>query len=259
MHSGSIPRTRTWLPWVAVCAVFVYLASPSLTQSDRRNGNQQDREKVPLKTSYDQVSPVLLGQESFESMLRKDKADKASVMERQKRLLEERYDLAPRVDARVTMSRGKPIPVGPTAKLPSGMTWEKLASMSAEDIREQNAFPKGYLPLPHPHHEVGGMVFPQVEVKLLPRLERFDLDFDLPEHFLPEFPPAIYLTTRPDLGDVSQGKVLTIDNFQEIFSGILNSKDLEGVRLLVTQFPAAAIQRNLRSEIGEAQPGRGLP
>ena len=76
-----------------------------------------------------------------------------------------------------------------------------------------------------------------MEIKLLARLERFDLDFDLPEHFLPEFPPAIFLTTRPDLGDVSQGKMVTVENFQEIFSGILNAKDLEGVRLLVTQFP----------------------
>jgi cytochrome c peroxidase len=31
--------------------------------------------------------------------------------------------------------------------------------------------------------------------------------------------------------------VLTVDNFNEVFNGILNSKDLEGVRLLVTQFP----------------------
>ena len=46
-----------------------------------------------------------------------------------------------------------------------------------------------------------------------------------------------YLTTRSDLGDVSQGKVVTVDNFQEIFRGILNAKDLEGLRLLVTQFP----------------------
>ena len=38
------------------------------------------------------------------------------------------------------------------------------------------------------------------------RLERFDLDFDLPEHFLPEFPPAMFLTTRPDLGDVSKAR-----------------------------------------------------
>jgi cytochrome c peroxidase len=237
MQIASI-RTRTWLPWLAVCAVLIYLASPSLTQSERRNGKEQpDREKGPLKTSYDQVSPVLLGQETFESMLKKDKADKASVMARQKHLLDERYDQTPRVDSRVTMSRGKPIPVGPTAKLPPGTSWEKLASMSAEDLREQNAFPKGYLPLPHPHHEVGGMVFPLAEIKLLSRLERFDLDFDLPEQFLPEFPPAIYLTTRPDLGDVSQGKMVTIDNFQEIFNGIVNSKDLEGIRLLVTQFP----------------------
>ena len=28
-----------------------------------------------------------------------------------------------------------------------------------------------------------------------------------------------------------------MDNFQELFAGILNSKDLEGMRLLVTQFP----------------------
>jgi cytochrome c peroxidase len=31
--------------------------------------------------------------------------------------------------------------------------------------------------------------------------------------------------------------MVTIENFNEIFNGILNSKDLEGVRLLVTQFP----------------------
>jgi cytochrome c peroxidase len=170
-------------------------------------------------------------------MMAKDKAAKDSVMARQMKLVEERYDLAPRPDKKVKMSRGKPIPVGPTAKLPKGMTWEKLAETSSDAIREQGLFPKGFLPLPHPKHESGGMVFPQMEIKQLPRLTRFDLDFDLPEQFLPEFPPAIYLTTRSDLGDVSQGKVVTIENFQEIFAGILNAKDLEGMRLLVTQFP----------------------
>jgi len=76
-----------------------------------------------------------------------------------------------------------------------------------------------------------------METKVLRRLERFDLDFDLPEAFLPEFPPAMFLTTRPDLGDVSQGKVVSVENFQELFAGIFNAKDLEGLRLLVTQFP----------------------
>ncbi|HSU87989.1 MAG TPA: cytochrome B6, partial [Terriglobia bacterium] len=82
-----------------------------------------------------------------------------------------------------------------------------------------------------------GMVFPQEEIKALPRLERFDMDFDIPNHFLPEFPPAIFLTTRPDLGDVSQGQVVTLGNYYELFNGILNPKQLDGLRLLVTQFP----------------------
>jgi cytochrome c peroxidase len=193
--------------------------------------------KPPAKSSYDQIQPVLLGKETFQAVMAKDKADKAEVMARQQKLLEERYDLTARPDKKVTMSRGKPLQVGPTARLPEGMTWAKLAALPEDDLRSKELFPRGFLPLPHPKHEVGGMVFPQMEIKLLKRLERFDMDFDLPEHFLPEFPPPMYLTTRKDLGDVSQGKLITVENFQEIFAGILNSKDLEGLRLLVTQFP----------------------
>jgi cytochrome c peroxidase len=230
-----------WLPWLGVCAVLLYLVSPSLTRQDPgKDKGQPDREKGALKTSYDQVSPVLLGEESFQAMMKKDKAEKDGVMARQQDLLKERYDLARRVDDNVKMSHrpgAKPIAVGPATKLPADMTWDKLAQMTPEEVRKQDLFPKGFLPLPHPHHQVGGMLFPQMEIKQLARLQRFDLDFDLPEHFLPEFPPAIYLTTRPDLGDVSQGKMVTIENFQELFNGILNSKDLEGLRLLVTQFP----------------------
>ena len=81
------------------------------------------------------------------------------------------------------------------------------------------------------------MLFPEMTTKPLPRLVRFDLDFDLPEHFLPDPAPAIYLTTRPDLGDVAKGRLITIDNYYEIFNGILNPKQLEGLRLLLTQFP----------------------
>jgi cytochrome c peroxidase len=81
------------------------------------------------------------------------------------------------------------------------------------------------------------MLFPEMITKLLPRLVRFDLDFDLPEHILPDPAPGIYLTTRPDLGDVAKGRLITIDNYYEIFNGILNPKQLEGLRLLVTQFP----------------------
>jgi cytochrome c peroxidase len=88
------------------------------------------------------------------------------------------------------------------------------------------------------------------------RLERFDLEFDLPEHFLPEFPPAIFLTTRPDLGDVSQGKVVTLDNLYELFDGVLNPKQLEGFRLLVTQFPQQ--QFNVTEDRRTEKPSRGV-
>jgi len=39
------------------------------------------------------------------------------------------------------------------------------------------------------------------------------------------------------LGDVSKSQLITIDNYYEIFNGLLNPKQLEGLRLLVTQFP----------------------
>jgi cytochrome c peroxidase len=86
------------------------------------------------------------------------------------------------------------------------------------------------------------MLFPKFHIEEIKKQEgrdltRFDLDYDLPDHFLPEFPAPIYLTTRPDLGDVSQGKVVTLMNYYELFNGILNPKQIEGLRLLLTPFP----------------------
>ena len=86
------------------------------------------------------------------------------------------------------------------------------------------------------------MTFPQTHIDEVKKQEgrdltRFDLDFDIPEHFLAEFPAAIFLTTRPDLGDVSQGKLVTNQNFYQLFNGILNPKQIEGLRLLLTPFP----------------------
>jgi hypothetical protein len=122
------------------------------------------------------------------------------------------------------------------------VTWEQLAKMTPEQIRDKGVFP--YLPLPHIAHPVGGMVFPQAEIKALPRLERFDMDFDLPEHFLPEFPPAMFLISRTDLGDVSKGQTVTIDNFYELFNGILNPKQARRVAVACHPVPAAAVQRH---------------
>lgn len=149
-------------------------------------------------------------------------------------LLNSRYDLSRKTSSDVVMSGGKSVPVGPTAKL-QAITWEQLNELSPEQIKEKGIFP--YKPLPFADHAEGGMLFPEMITKVLPRLVRFDLDFDLPEHFLPDPAPALYLTTRPDLGDVAKGRLITIDNYYQIFNGILNPKQLEGLRLLLTQFP----------------------
>jgi len=229
--SERASRLSTWL------AVFTLLVIAAPLGKAQEKAPPKEQQAQPVKSSYDQIAPVLVGQGTFQAVMAKDKADKAAVMARQQKLLEGRYDLTSRPDKKLKMTRGKPVQSGPTTRLPEGMTWNRLAGMSPDEIREKGLFPQGFLPLPHPKHDVGGMLFPQVEIKQLARLTRFDLDFDLPDQFLPEFPPAIFLTTRSDLGDVSQGKVVTVDNFQELFAGILNAKDLEGLRLLVTQFP----------------------
>jgi cytochrome c peroxidase len=189
-------------------------------------------------TSY---SPVVITK-PFADTMAKMKADKPAVMQKHEALLQERYDLKNAPVQGVTMTRGKALQEGVRAKLPQGITWEKLAAMSPAEIKEKGLFPKGFLPLPHPNHPEGGMVFPKFHIDEIKKqtdrdLTRFDLDFDLPDHFLAEFPPAIFLNTRPDLGDVSKGKVVTTDNYFEIFDGILNPKQLEGLRLLVTPFP----------------------
>ena len=195
-------------------------------------------QEKPVPSSY---APVDI-HEPFAAIMARMSAAKDGIMKRQKDLLAERYDLSDRPASGVTMSRNKAVQQGVRVKLPSGVTWDQLAKMTPEQIKARDIFPSGFLPLPHPNHPEGGMLFPKEEIDEIKKQEdrdltRFDLDFDTPDQFLPEFPPPIYLTTRTDLGDVSQGKLVTLDNYYELFNGILNPKQLEGLRLLLTVFP----------------------
>jgi cytochrome c peroxidase len=205
-------------------------------------------------------APVVV-QEDFASTMARMKAAKSEIQARHGELLAARYDLADRPAQGVSMSGGKAVQEGVRVKLPAGTTWQDLAAMSPGEVREKDAFPAGFLPLPHPNHPEGGMVFPQFHIDEIERQEgrdltRFDLDFDLPDHLLPEFPAPIYLTTRPDLGDVSQGRLVTIDNYYEIFNGVLNPKQLEGLRLLVTPFSQQ--QFNQTEDRRSERPSRGV-
>ena len=206
--------------WAGICTLLVAVASAPVSSAQSEK----------LVSSYGPINQDV----DFSQVKAARMAVKAGHAEEHMKLLNARYDLSKKVTSDVLMSGGKPIPVGPTARL-QGVTWEQLDNLTPEQIKEQGLFP--YQPLPFADQAEGGMLFPPMITNLLPRLARFDLDFDLPEHFLPDPAPAMYLTTRPDLGDVSKGRLITIDNYYEIFNGLLNPKQLEGLRLLVTQFP----------------------
>ena len=199
--------------------------------------------------------------DDFPAVMARMTAAKPEIVKKHAALLAKRYDLANKAAKGVTMSNGKVVQQGPRTKLGKGTTWEKLGALSPEEIKEKGVFPAGFLPLPHPNHPEGGMVFPKFHIDEVKKQEgrdltRFDLDFDLPDHFLPEFPPPMYLTTRPDLGDVSKGKLITIDNYYASFKDILNPKQLEGLRLLLT--PMAQQQFNAIDDRRSERPHRGV-
>jgi cytochrome c peroxidase len=234
--------------WLAVLVLGLTAAAIGLPGADAQGAKP---------SSY---APVVI-HEDFDAVMARMKAAKPEVMKRQMALLEARYDLSDTPADGVAMSGGKAVQAGARAKLTRGLTWQGLAEMSPAEIKKAGVWPAGYLPLPHPNHPEGGMVFPQYHIDEIKNqtdidLTRFDLDYDLPDHFLPEYPPPMYLTTRPDLGDVSQGKVITIDNYYELFNGIVNPKQLEGLRLLVTPFPQQ--QFNQTEDRRSARPSRGV-
>jgi len=191
---------------------------------------------------------------TFEEVYNEDVAGKQHVMDQQRQLLELRYDLKPNLSPDVKMTRGKPIAVGPTARLAAGTNWEQLDSMTAQDMRSKNLFP--YPPLPHPKQVAGGQLFPKMQIDMFPRLQRFDVDFDIPEAFLPEFPPAIFLQNRPELGDVSRGEVVSISNYYRLFKELLTPVQLDGLRMLVTPFPQEEF--NATDDRKSAEPSLGV-
>ena len=179
----------------------------------------------------------------FSDVKAMDEAQKPRVMQRQSVLLNDRYDLSDRPISGVMMSGGtKPVQGGVRVKLPAGVTWDSLNAMSPDEIRARNLLPPGFMPLPHVKQATGGQVFPNKEIDEIQRqeqrnLRRFDVDFDVPDRFTPEFPPPIFLTTHPELGDVSRGQLLTIKNYYEFMNGIITPVQMEGLRLLLTPFP----------------------
>jgi cytochrome c peroxidase len=259
----KFPPKRLWV----FISIAVMLIALNFARAQQQSQNAAPNPYLKGTEGYDKGSrgltsyqPIAIDQ-PFAARMAHDVEAKPGIEREHRALLEERYDLSGHPAQDITMEHGKPLQEGVRVKLPSGVTWDQLAAMSPDQIRERGLWPKGFLPLPHPIHPTGGQVFPKEEIDAIKRqdgrdLTRFDTDFDLPEQFLPAFPPAMYLTTRPDLGDVSQGKLISLTNYYEMFNGILTPRQLEGLRLLLTPFPEQ--QFNATDDRKSAVPSQGV-
>lgn len=151
--------------------------------------------------------------------------------------MQSRYDCHGEVIPNVTMSGGrKGVPRGPVARLPEDVdSFEALAALSPDEIKRRDIFP--YKPLCHPLQTTAHMLFPASWTKLHPEHERMDVDLDIPDAYLPEFPPPMFLTTHKELGDVSGGREITLGNYYEIFNGLLTPEQMEGLKELLRPSP----------------------
>src|SRR3981189_1355700 len=130
----NLTKTRKLLAGAAAAAVIIALGSAYAQEGPR--GKTSD------------IFPV--AREPFWALFARLSAQKPEVTREHMAVVNERYDLSNRPAASITMDRTKPVQEGVRVKLPAGKTWEALAAMSPEQIRDQNAFPKGFFQMPHP-------------------------------------------------------------------------------------------------------------
>lgn len=154
-----------------------------------------------------------------------------------KRYMNSRYNFSGEaIPGQMMSGKRKKIMAGPVARLPSSVkTYEELAKLSPDTIKKRDLFP--FKPLAHPLQSTAHMVFPKAWTKVHPQHERIDVDMDIPEAYLPEFPPPLFLTTHLELGDVTQGREITFDNYFEIFDGLLTGEQMEGLKELLRPTP----------------------
>ncbi|MCA9166918.1 MAG: hypothetical protein KDB23_04595 [Planctomycetales bacterium] len=180
---------------------------------------------------------------------------KTQLMEDVRRYMDGRFNFSgERIEGQY-MAGGKPIMKGPVARLAGNVkSWEALASMTPEEIRQRDIFP--YKPLAHPLATTAHMVFPEFWIKAHPEHERMDMDMDIPDDYLPEFPPPLFLTTHKEIGDVTNGQEVTIGNYYEMFNGLITAEQMEGLKELLR--PTASTWFNHTTHRVTVEPSAGV-
>jgi cytochrome c peroxidase len=252
-------RSRGWQlrPWIRAFGPTAFVTAV-ISAGMPPSGAQplQGLHSLPADASY-RALPAL----PLEMIKAQDEAEKAALLRSQALLLGTRYDLADRPMPGVLMSgRRKAVQGGVRVRLAPGLTWEQLAKLPAAQIRRQGLLPPGFLPLPHVKQPVGGQVFPEAQIAQIAReegrdLHRFDVAYDLPERFTPEFPAPLFLTTHPELGDVTHGALLTLRNYYRLMVGVLTPVQMEGLRLMLTPTPEEEFNPTDDRKAAEPSPG----
>src|SRR5260370_41096701 len=101
--------------------------------------------------------------------------------------------------------------MGPVARLSKKIhSYEEPSDLSPEEIKKQDIFP--YKPLAHPIQNTAHMLFPDSWIKVHPEHERMDCGIDIPDNYLPEYPPPMFLTTNMDMSYVTNVREETLVN-----------------------------------------------
>ena len=176
----------------------------------------------------------LVKTEPIAQVIRRTQQEKPAFAKRHQDLLALRYDLANRPAAGVTMSRGKGVQDGVRVKLATGMSWYRLATMTPDEIKAQNAWPEGFLPV-LTRSRVWRMPFRAAHrgsEEATTAIHTLRFDFDFPAILIPEF-RRVYLVTRRLA--MLEGELLTTTTSSG-FQQILNPNSSKGLRLLLTPF-----------------------
>ena len=200
----------------------------------------------------------------FGAVKANDEAAKPAVMQRQQTLLEQRYDLGDQPDTGTDDVGRAQAGTGRHPGQVAGRGY--LGRLCRDDPRsDPRARPVSERLPADAACQAGnrGQVFPNTQINEIRsqearNLQRFDVDFDLPDHLTPEFPPPIFLTTHPELGDVSGGKLLTIKNYYDQMVGILTPVQTRGPQDAADAVPAGGVQPDRGPQERRPEPGRDL-
>ena len=127
-NKKALTISRIFL-WRKRAAVIADISEPT--------GSREDTGIRLCSRSIDAKQPM----RPAEEIQKNDIADKPKVMVAQQKLLQQRYNLAPKLDPDIKMTRGKPLSVGPTARLPNGLSWQSLAQMAPGELRQTGCVP----------------------------------------------------------------------------------------------------------------------